>query len=126
MGAMGFGRLGTACLSLVPRPPASMMASMPLAGGHVQDLVKTLDLRLEIRRVVANKKAPVVSDVCVDYLSDAIVVKVLDDIVAQEVSTCNDAVSDIGLLERGHDFPAVDVGFRVQDYRKGEPGTLPI
>src|SRR5262245_677291 len=76
--------------------------------------------------MIADEEAVVVSEVRVRQAADAFVVIMLDHVMARDAAAGDDAVADVGLLERAHDPGPRQLRLRIENEREGEGGALAI
>src|ERR1700728_2107981 len=97
----------------------SLYFAISVAGG-IQHLPQAVELLAEIIGMIAGEEPMIVRDIGVLDLANALVIVVAHHIVAQEIAAGDDAVADIGFLQRIEHALPVEAVCRVENDRKAE------
>src|SRR5579864_1096496 len=105
------------------RSPAMACSSVADAIEHA---AQALDLRRQVERMVADEEAQVMREIGIGQLVDCRVVIVPDHLVARETAPGDDAIADIGVLERLKHAPPLETPLRVEHDREAEGRALAV
>src|SRR5262245_33096607 len=108
-------------LAMAPYPQASVSTRRA-----VQHLAQPLDLWPQLNRMIADEEAVIVGEVRVRETVDAFVVVVSDHVMARDAAAGDDAIADVGLLERAHDARARQPCLGIEDEGEGEGRALAV
>src|SRR5207237_732917 len=84
----------------------------------VEHFAESRDLRTQVAWVIADEETTVMCDICVLDLAYAVVIEILDHVVAKKTATGNDAIPNGCLLQGTHHFFTINVDLGVKNHRE--------